>query len=195
MSGLDGRPLPAPDPEAGDDLPVEVRRSARRRKTSEARIEDGRIVVLLPAWLPDDEADAHVAHLVGRLQRRHRSTTVDLPARAALLARRHDLPLPRAIEWSDRQRRRWGSCSVGAGRIRISSRLAEAPRFVLDYVIVHELAHLVVPDHSPAFHALVARYPRAERAKGWLLAKDLDGDDPWIDGVDGAGGGEAAGRR
>ena len=170
MSGLD--PTGAPDAAAGGtgDLPVEVRRSTRRRKTSEARIEDGRIVVLLPAWLPEEEADAHVAHLGGRLQRRHRG--------------------PASIEWSDRQRRRWGSCSVGTGRIRISSRLADAPRFVLDYVIVHELAHLAVPDHSPAFHALVARYPRTERAKGWLLAKDLDGDDPWIDGVDGAPGEE-----
>lgn len=186
MSGLDPRP-PGSSPSDGataDGLPVEVRRSARRKKTSEARIEDGRIVVLLPAWLPGHEADAHVAHLVGRLQRRHRSQEVDLAARADALARRHDLPRPAAIEWSERQQRRWGSCSVGTGSIRISSRLADAPRFVLDYVIVHELAHLAVPDHSPAFHDLVARYPRTERAKGWLLAKDLDGDDPWIDGVD-----------
>jgi predicted metal-dependent hydrolase len=41
---------------------------------------------------------------------------------------------------------------------------------VLDYVLVHELAHLVVPDHSPAFHEIVDRYPRAERARGFLIA-------------------------
>ena len=177
-------PVARDDGAPSGDLPVEVRRSARRKKTSQARIEHDRIVVLLPAWLPPAEADAHVAHLVERLQRRHRADELDLPGRARALARRHDLPEPASIEWSDRQQRRWGSCSVGTGRIRISSRLLGAPRFVLDYVIVHELAHLVVPDHSPAFHALVERYPRTERAKGWLLAKDLDGDDPWIDGVD-----------
>ena len=167
------------------DLPVEVRRSPRRRKTSQAQIVDGRIIVSLPGWMGDDEAAEHVDHLVGRLQRRHRGDEIDLAARAAGLARRHDLPRPRSITWSDRQRKRWGSCSVGSGDIRISSRLIDAPRFVLDYVIVHELAHLAVADHSPAFHQLVARYPRTERAKGWLLAKDIDGDDPWIDGVDG----------
>lgn len=183
MSGLDATGADGPGATVAD-LPVEVRHSARRTKTSQARIEDDRIVVLLPAWLPQAEADAHVAHLVERLRRRHRADDVDLPGRAAALARRHDLPRPTSIEWSDRQQRRWGSCSVGTGRIRISSRLVGAPRFVLDYVIVHELAHLAVADHSPAFHALVERYPRTERAKGWLLAKDLDGDDPWIDGVD-----------
>ena len=41
-----------------------------------------------------------------------------------------------------------------------------------------ELAHLAVPDHGPQFQALVARYPRAERAVGFLIAKDLAPDDP-----------------
>jgi predicted metal-dependent hydrolase len=42
---------------------------------------------------------------------------------------------------------------------------------VLDYVIVHELAHLVVPGHGRKFWGLVDRYPRAERARGWLMAR------------------------
>jgi predicted metal-dependent hydrolase len=71
---------------------------------------------------------------------------------------------------------RWGSCTPATGTIRISDRLARMPGWVLDYVLVHELAHLAVPGHSPAFWRLVHRYPKAERAMGYLIAKG--GDDP-----------------
>ena len=53
----------------------------------------------------------------------------------------------------------------------VSARLAAYPRWVLDYVIVHELAHLVEASHGPAFWELVNRYPLAERARGYLIAK------------------------
>jgi predicted metal-dependent hydrolase len=65
-------------------------------------------------------------------------------------------------------RRRWGSCTVDDRTIRVSDRLAAVPDHVLDYVLVHELCHLVHPDHSPAFHALLARYPHVERARAFL---------------------------
>lgn len=171
----------SPAATAPEQLPVEVVRSARRRKTVQARIVDGRIQVLVPATLSRAEEERHVAALVARLQARH-ARRDDLEARADRLAARYRLPRARSVRWSDRQQRRWGSCSVGTGDIRISALLADAPTWVLDYVLVHELAHLEVPDHSAAFHALVARYPRAERAKGFLLAKGLTDDDPWIDG-------------
>ena len=69
---------------------------------------------------------------------------------------------------------RWGSCTPGDGSIRVSTRLAPFPAWVLDYVLVHELAHLAAPDHSPRFWALVNRYPMAERARGYLIAKSGD---------------------
>lgn len=71
----------------------------------------------------------------------------------------------------------WGSCTMDDGSIRISSRVASFPSWVLDYLLVHELAHLVVGDHSPAFWAVVNRYPKTEHARGYLIAKSTDEDD------------------
>jgi predicted metal-dependent hydrolase len=83
----------------------------------------------------------------------------------------------------DNQAWRWGSCTPSEGTIRISSRLAAEPAWVLDYVIVHELAHLSVACHDARFWALVHRYPRAERARGFLMARGMaDADDASPDG-------------
>lgn len=158
-------------------LPVEVVRSRRRRKTVEAQMLDGVIRVSVPAWMSEAEEDEYVTHLVDKLQQKYRSDHVDLQTRAATLARRYELPSARSVRWSDNQRSRWGSCTVTTGEIRISSRLSSCPTWVLDYVIVHELAHLAEANHGPRFDALVARYPKAERAIGYLLARDL-ADEP-----------------
>lgn len=159
-------------------LPVEVVYSRRRRKTVQATVVDGVIRVQAPAGIDAAELDRHIEELVGRLERRYQAASVDLETRAAQLATRYSLPKPTSVTWAE-QRSRWGSCTPSTGQIRISTRLAGWPPWVLDYVLVHELAHLVVADHSPAFHALVDRYPKAERARGFLMAKSFgaDGDD------------------
>jgi predicted metal-dependent hydrolase len=65
-------------------------------------------------------------------------------------------------------RSRWGSCSV-AGDLNFSWRLVMAPETVLDYVVAHEVAHLVHLDHSPAFWALVEELTDATKeARAWL---------------------------
>ena len=167
-------------------LPVEIVRSRRRRKTVQATIVDGVIRVQAPASMSKRELDEHVHYLVARLERRFRSETVDLEPRALRLSKRFSLPKAASVEWAD-QRSQWGSCTTTNGEIRISNRLAAYPPWVLDYVIVHELAHLVEANHSPAFNALVAKYPLAERARGFLMAisfgetgiaQDVDGDAP-----------------
>jgi predicted metal-dependent hydrolase len=85
------------------------------------------------------------------------------------------------VRWSDQQQQRWGSCTPEDGTIRVSSRLAAFPPWVLDYVLVHELAHLLVPSHGAEHDALVMRYPLAERARGFLIAKDLGPDDDSVE--------------
>ena len=155
------------------ELPVDVVRSPKRRKTVEARLVDGRIRLMIPARMTRSEEQHWVTTMRRRLGSNPAPEAIDLETRARTLARRHQLPEPTSIRWVTNQARRWGSCTPTDRSIRISTRLAGYPPWVLDAVIVHELAHLVVPDHSPTFHALVARYPRTERAIGFLIAKGM----------------------
>jgi predicted metal-dependent hydrolase len=96
-----------------------------------------------------------------RFERRRNADQIDLDARARRLATQYDLPQPESVRWVDNMTSRWGSCTPADGAIRIASQLAAWPTWVLDYVLVHELAHLAEPGHTPRFHALVARFPNA----------------------------------
>jgi predicted metal-dependent hydrolase len=98
----------------------------------------------------------------------------DLTQRAAGLSKRLDLPRATEIRWATDMTARWGSCTPTTGAIRISDRLAAFPDWVVDYVIVHELAHLVVPGHDAHFWQLVHRFSSSERAIGYLIAKSGD---------------------
>lgn len=156
---------------------VEVRRSARRRRTVSAYRDGDRTVVLIPARFSKAEERHWVAEMLDRLQARDRRR-VSGPRRSdeALLARARRLSDsvldgradPASVRWVSNMATRWGSCTPTDGTIRISSRLREMPGWVLDYVLVHELAHLLVPGHGEDFWELVRSYPRAERARGYL---------------------------
>ena len=165
----------------GDTDVVEVRRSARRRRTVTAYRELGRTVVLIPAAFSPAEERRWVAQMVAKLQtreeRRRRSLGGDdeLMARARALSAAHldGAAEPASVRWVDNQHRRWGSCTPADRSIRLSSRLRSMPEYVVDYVLVHELAHLLEAGHDERFWALVARYPRAERARGFLEGVEL----------------------
>ena len=166
-------------PAAPPPLPIRVIRSPRRRKTAAAKLLSDCIEVRVPAGMtPDAEAEM-VANLVARLERKRAAEAggVNLAERADNLARRYGLPLPEAVTWAE-QNDRWASCTSARGTIRISTRLARVPAWVLDAVIVHELAHLSEPNHSPAFWELANRYPRQERASGFLEAMSAGHCDP-----------------
>jgi len=167
--GLEGPPVDVAD---NSPLPVTVIRSAKRSKTSAAKVVDGVIEVRIPSWMSDAEEAEAVTELVERIeqQRRARQATIDLDERAFELGVEYDLPRPESIRWVNNQNQRWGSCSIQARTIRLSSRLTSVPPYVLDYVLLHELTHLVEPHHTPEFHALMARYPQLERAEGFLEA-------------------------
>ena len=161
---------------------VEVRVSSRRKKTAGAHWEGDRIVVVVPTHLRGTARDDMVDQLSRRLIR-HRphlhASDQFLEERARHLGRTYlDGVEPASIRWVTNQTRRWGSCTMATREIRISSRLRVAPQWVLDSVIVHELAHLLVPDHSPRFRALEDRYPRKHDAdvflEGFGLGLQLD---------------------
>ncbi len=151
-------------------LPVQIIRSQRRKRTMQASIIDGMVRVLVPAGLGATDERRMVDNLVAKVTAKATAGRIDLTARSRRLAQRYRLPTPRAIEWSPRQLSRWGSCTPSADTIRISNRLAAMPPWVLDAVLIHELAHLAVPHHGSDFQALVQRYELTERATGYLMA-------------------------
>lgn len=150
---------------------VEVVRSDRRKKTVQARMVGNVLRIAIPGSMTKTEEAHWVEVFRQKMIRRNTAAGVDLIERAGSLARRFGLSQPSEIVWSDRQQTLWGSCTPAKRTIRISNQVAAFPRWVLDYVIVHELAHLEVPDHSPDFWQLVNRYELSERARGFLLAK------------------------
>jgi predicted metal-dependent hydrolase len=152
---------------------IEVRRSRQRRRTVSAYREGGRTIVLIPARFTVDEEHAWVDAMIRRLaagDKRLRPSDEQLLERACDLSRRFlgGLAKPVSIAWVTNQNSRWGSCTPADGTIRISARVKGMPSWVLDYVILHELTHLLQPGHGGEFWSLLEPYPRTERARGYL---------------------------
>ncbi|MCZ7416656.1 M48 metallopeptidase family protein [Streptomyces sp. WMMC897] len=153
--------------------PVEVRRSARRRRTVSAYREDGRTVVLIPARMSAADERRWVGVMLDKLaaqESRRTPAAGELAERAARLSEQYldGRARPTSVRWVTNQNTRWGSCTPAEGTIRLSHRLQGMPEYVLDYVLLHELAHLLVPGHGPGFWRLLEAYPRTERARGYL---------------------------
>lgn len=162
-----------------DEPHVVVRRSARRKRTVTAYRERDSIVVLIPQRMSKADESRFVSEMVRKVldrETRDRAPAGDseLRRRAADLSGRFLAPalgfppLPTRVSWVHNQQQRWGSCTPSTGTIRLSHRLQSMPVWVVDYVLLHELAHLVHGAHSPEFWALVDRYPEAAKARGFL---------------------------
>ena len=156
--------------------PVRVIATRRRQRTVSARLRSGVLELLVPAWMSAADRERWAEAMRLRLEKRmRRSLPSDerLERRAHTLNRRH---FGGRLTWTSiafaEMTSRWGSCSFTDGAIRVATRAARLPDWVLDYLVVHELAHLEHSDHGPGFQELENRYPLAERAKGYLMALD-----------------------
>lgn len=165
----------------GDGSRVIVRRSARRRRTVAAFWEDGQAVVAIPAHFTKAQETEWVGRMLDKLKRQgerrrrgpgRRPTAGDaaLFSHAAELSRRYlgGRAVPTSVRWVSNQNSRWGSATPAEGTIRLSDKLKPMPQWVIDYVLLHELAHLLVAGHNAAFWRLLDAYPETARAKAFL---------------------------
>ena len=176
-------PVPAGDTGGPRERSVEVRRSRKRRSTVTAYRDGDRTIVLIPARFTRAQEDEWVGRMLGRLtaqEKRRRPGDQELMQRAVQLSDRYLsglAPRPASVAWVTNQNSRWGSCTPSDRSIRLSTRLLGMPAWVIDYVLLHELAHLIQPGHGERFWSLLDGYPRTERARGFLegvaAAKDL----------------------
>ena len=169
------------DPINGLPRLVVVRSTARTKTISAQPQDDGSVRLLVPAALTCAQVLAYAEQLVPKVEakramseqkKEHSATDSYLLERAELLAQRYLPELGSTtdlhIRWVTNQGKRWGSCTPSQSSIRISHVLQGAPEYVLDYVIHHELCHLLEHAHNKHFKTLEARYPQMDRAEAFL---------------------------
>ena len=157
-------------------------RSAARTKTISAQPQDdGSVRLLVPAALSRTQVLTYARQLVPKVEKKRATShekkerfTRDafLKERAENLVARYLPELGSVadlhIRWVTNQGKRWGSCTPAQSMIRISHVLQGAPAYVLDYVIHHELCHLLEHTHNTRFKKLENRYPERGRAEAFL---------------------------
>ena len=162
-----------------DGLEVELTRKRIKRMNMRIKEPDGRIVISAPYLVPEGEVIRFVRSRRDWIEKnvdrvRARSFAHPAPvdkaekeARRAYLKRRIEARLPvieevtglRCSGWTVRDMHtRWGSCNTNTHHINLSLMLADRSDAELDYVILHELVHTVVPNHGPDFYALMDRF-------------------------------------
>ena len=174
--------VPAATPlRTADGAPVEVRRSARRRRTVAAFWENGTAVVAIPASFTRAQEREWVHRMLEKLRlqgargargagRRRPRSDAALARYAAELSEKYlgGRAVASSVRWVSNQNSRWGSATPAEGTIRLSDKLQPMPQWVIDYVLLHELAHLLVAGHNAAFWRLLEAYPETARAKAFL---------------------------
>jgi len=153
---------------------IEIRRSKKRTRSVAAWRESGRLIISVPARMSRKEIDTHIIELTSRIisaeQIMGDSELIDLSELLInqFLQPEFDQLRPVSVTWSARQRELHGSCTSVDRTIRISKRIATAPPYVIEVVLLHELAHLLHHDHNNNFYQLVKRHPLYEQAEAFL---------------------------
>ncbi len=163
-------------------MDVKINYSNKRIRTVSARLVNGSLLVNAPAAMPRLRLETIIDNFKTRFERKklkeELSRNKPLAEIAAKLNERYlngSLKI-NSIEYAVGQNSRFGYCNCRDANILISHRLSRMPEWVRDYVIIHEMAHLIEPNHGRGFWNIVSRYKLAERAKGYLMAAGLDGE-------------------
>ena len=161
---------------------VKIIRSERRKKTIQTKYVNGKLWIYLPSGMTETEEkrwiDRMITKSVNRQQKQKLNSDGLLLKCAQELNKLYfDGELDFDIKYVTNQNSRFGSCTPENMVVRISNRIANMPRWVRDYVIIHELAHLIYPDHSKEFWGKVNQYKYTERAKGYLIAVGMLSDE------------------
>lgn len=155
----------------------EIKRSKRRKKSVGAYRERGKTIIVAPVRMSNKEVQHYAAELIAELNAHdeRNASQESLEIRARHLATTYlDVDVfafsepAVSIRWVTNQNSRWGSCSPVERDIRISHRLQGMPQYVIDAVLLHELIHLLVADHSPKFYAYLEKYTEYATAKEYL---------------------------
>jgi predicted metal-dependent hydrolase len=161
------------------DLPAyRVIRKERRRRSISAFRQGGVIEIHIPAKMSrrqEVEIIPEMIAMVLRREARSRKTDSQLMQIGIELLTKY-LPefdvKPASINWRDMSER-WGSCTTVDRTIRISDRLIGAPQYVLDYIIFHELIHLIIPGHDQSFYDYLNRFTEQGKAEAFLEGFEL----------------------
>ena len=159
---------------------VPVRLHIETGEAGPARWEDGSLTLRLPAGLSQDEEKEAVREALRQVLRDPAERMLTELLRRSLLwmeaeTGRTDGAPSLTLRW---MRSRWGSCAPGRNRLTLNAALVLAPPDCAAYVVIHELCHRIHPDHSAAFHRLVARVlARAGLADEASLRRQLRGSD------------------
>jgi predicted metal-dependent hydrolase len=162
---------------------VKVIRTKRRSRSASARMVKDTLYVRVPHCISDEDLQSIVkdfkVKIEKKLLKRQLNTDQALGARARELNRQYFSGKLRldSIEYVTDQNSKFGCCDYQLRKIRIAHHVASMPAWVRDYVLIHELAHLVHHGHDADFWATVAKYRHMERAKGYLLAKGYELND------------------
>ncbi len=161
-------------------MEIKVIRSPDRKKTIQAKMVGETLIIYLPAGLHREEEGNLIEKMKQKIEKKRQKS---LANKDDYLKRRfNDFNIMyfggklkvNSIEFVSNQRWVRGSCTPSKGTIRISHKLLEMPKWVLDYVIMHEMSHLLYPNHSKAFWNKVGEFKYAERARGFLMAKGME---------------------
>lgn len=141
------------------------------------------LIVRAPPEMPDDKLQEIIENFKKRLERRKLKRELNKKENLREICQKLNQEYfwgqidVKSIGYSTNQTTKWGVCNYKNKTILISHRLSQMPTWVRDYVIVHEMVHLLHPNHSKRFWKKVRRYRLSERARGYLIAKGGDDAD------------------